>query len=342
MATIKQIAEKAGVSTASVSRVLNANGFVSEDTKNKIELAMEAVNFDCDNRRRRKLSKKPRKSSPKTILMIWNIEPHHANSLSGQMMMQGISEALRSINAQLMIEHIYDNKYALHSLKKGFVDGVIFHGNEPAPAICEQLKNFPLVWLLSTGSYEFGDRVTPDHTFAGRISCDWLAQKGCRNLCCMNTTPIEYIYRNDSKNFGSTRANAFISRANEIGVKYVSLSEMNYSDHAQLIADPATRASNLVKQFINLEVRPDALFVANELGPYIQTELLKCGITPMKDILLIIGDSNQYPNDMPKTISIECFIKEIGEEAVDLIMRRIMRPNSPQITCFLKPKLIIL
>tara|TARA_B110000003_G_C16447305_1_gene456490 strand:- start:13 stop:705 length:693 start_codon:yes stop_codon:yes gene_type:complete len=229
MATIKQLAEKAGVSTATVSRVLNGNGFVSEDTKNKIELAMEAVNFDCDNRRRRKPSNKPPKSSPKTILMIWNIQPHHANSLSGQMMMQGISEALRAINAQLMIEHIYENEVALHSLKKGFVDGIIFHGNEPSPAICEQLKNFPLVWLLSTGSHEFGDRITPDHTFAGKISCDWLAQKGCRNLCCMNTRPVEYNFSNNSNDFGFTRANAFISRANEIGVKYVSLSEMNHS-----------------------------------------------------------------------------------------------------------------
>lgn len=45
MATIKDVAGAAGVSVATVSRVLNDNGYVHEDTRTKVMLAMEKLNY---------------------------------------------------------------------------------------------------------------------------------------------------------------------------------------------------------------------------------------------------------------------------------------------------------
>ena len=45
MASIRDVAKKANVGSATVSRVLNNSGYVSEETREKIENAMEELNY---------------------------------------------------------------------------------------------------------------------------------------------------------------------------------------------------------------------------------------------------------------------------------------------------------
>ncbi len=45
MATIKDVAKLAEVSTATVSRVLNENGYVHEETKNRVAKAIKQLNY---------------------------------------------------------------------------------------------------------------------------------------------------------------------------------------------------------------------------------------------------------------------------------------------------------
>ncbi|HON72849.1 MAG TPA: LacI family DNA-binding transcriptional regulator, partial [bacterium] len=45
MATIKDVAEKAGVSVMTVSRVINNNKYVSQETREKVEQAMEELGY---------------------------------------------------------------------------------------------------------------------------------------------------------------------------------------------------------------------------------------------------------------------------------------------------------
>lgn len=45
MATIKDVAERVGVSVTTVSRVLNNRGYLSEDLKRRVYQAMEELNY---------------------------------------------------------------------------------------------------------------------------------------------------------------------------------------------------------------------------------------------------------------------------------------------------------
>ena len=45
MTTIKDVAQLAGVSVATVSRVINDRGYVNTDTRKKVEDAVKALNF---------------------------------------------------------------------------------------------------------------------------------------------------------------------------------------------------------------------------------------------------------------------------------------------------------
>ncbi len=55
--TIKQIAEMAGVSTATISRVINNNGYVNSETRRKIENLLHDINYDFGKNKKVKLSK---------------------------------------------------------------------------------------------------------------------------------------------------------------------------------------------------------------------------------------------------------------------------------------------
>lgn len=44
MAGIKDVAKKAGVGVGTVSRMLNDSGYVADDTRKKIEIAMRELN----------------------------------------------------------------------------------------------------------------------------------------------------------------------------------------------------------------------------------------------------------------------------------------------------------
>ena len=328
-----QLIERNGCFCSALNLGLLALG---RDFKFFIKLAMEETDFDFANRRRRVLSDKLSKLTIKNVLMIWNIETVYESTLTGQLMMQGITEALHTIGSNLMVDHIYGVEKAPPFLKSGQLDGVFFHGSSPSTAIYNKLRKHPMVWLLKLGSFEFGDRVKPDHPLAGEISCDWLVQQGCRNLCCMSYTVT-------GSHFANARADRFLSRAKEMRVKSGLLVEAIPSYSAKLQADQTTIASNLVEQFIHLDPRPDGLFVANELGPYIHTELMTRGIVPMKDLPVIAGGEDicagHHLDPMPATIRI--FSPQIGRQAIETLLQRIKNPDMPQVTCSLKPELVI-
>src|SRR5690606_17420670 len=58
MATIKDVARLAGVSVATVSRVINKNGYVNVDTEQKVKKSMELLNYKPNTVARALTSKK--------------------------------------------------------------------------------------------------------------------------------------------------------------------------------------------------------------------------------------------------------------------------------------------
>lgn len=58
MVTIKVVAEKAGVSRATVSRVINNSGYVSEETRKRVEKAIEMLGYVPNNAARALVKRK--------------------------------------------------------------------------------------------------------------------------------------------------------------------------------------------------------------------------------------------------------------------------------------------
>ncbi|MFA5687611.1 MAG: LacI family DNA-binding transcriptional regulator [Kiritimatiellales bacterium] len=335
--TIQNVAKKAGVSTATVSRMINETTFVNAETKERILTAMKAVGYDPARRKRRKAPVFQSPLKHQNTAMIWVGGDDAQLTHTGQNMMQGITEALREMGASLTVDHLDSSGYIPRALMAGKLDGIFINGPAPSPAICDQLKKFPTVWLLQTGSVDFGDRVQPDHTFAGELAYGYLVNKGCRNLCCMSyaATPGHFQY-------WKSRTDSFVSHAAQNGIpcSLLDLPEPDNPESRQ--SDLAAAAANLVNSLIRLHKKPDGLFVANNLGVYVHNELSRHSVIPMKDLFMVAGDTMVCTQHMsPDPVKIRIFSKQIGQMAVEALLLRIRKPNMPNITHLIKPELVI-
>lgn len=331
--TIQDVAEQAGVSTATVSRMINENGFVSPEAKAAIQAVIKATGYNPTRRRRTAdLAASVLKTGNATL--IWTVNQEMQMSNSGRDLMLGVTEGLRMINASLNVDYIDSSSYIPHSLQNGSIDGVFIHGPAPKANTLKYFKKFPVVWLLQQGAKDYGDRVQPDHRHAGTLAAQHLIDQGCRQLCCITT------HSPDSE-YSQARADAFLKLARE---QQIPTSVIEHSTPPPAEATPSARkviAVEMATAFAKLSPRPDGLFVTSDLGPYVHIELTKLGIIPMKDVQMVAGDTNicaQFPLT-PEPVTIRIFSKRIGRQAVELLLQRIKNPDMPQLTCTLKPEL---
>jgi DNA-binding LacI/PurR family transcriptional regulator len=331
--TIQDVAERAGVSTATVSRMINENGFVSAEAKEAIQAVIKATGYN-PTRRRRHVNGASTALKNGCATLIWTTSQEMQMSNSGRDLMLGLTEGLRNINASLNVDYIDSSSYIPNSLQNGSIDGVFIHGPAPKASTLKYFKKFPVVWLLQQGSKDYGDRAQPDHRHAGKIAAQHLIDQGCRQLCCITT---------DSPNseYSQARADAFLKLSSE---QQIPTSVIEHITPPPVEATPTVRkaiAAEMTAAFAKLSPRPDGLFVASDLGPYVHNELTKLGIIPMKDVCLVAGDANicaQFPLS-PAPVTIRIFSKNIGRQAVELLLLRIKNPDMPQITSLLKPQL---
>lgn len=325
--TIKEVARLAGVSTATISRVINNTGVVQKETRDKILRTIKEVSYKPTTRQQIR-SSGASSLKHKNIALIWTGDSAAAFSETAREMVLGVLHQLQALGAELTVDYITESGHIPKCIRDGKIDGVLLHGPEPSPAICERLRQFAVVWMLQAGSVEFGDHVQPNHNYIGRISAKHLIEQGCQQLCC-----ISYTRELTNPPYWQSRANGFVNCAK---VQQVNCSVLHCPENLE-DSERHTRAKELVDAFEKISPAPDGLFVANNLGNLIHNELMRRGITPMKDLLVIAGDVSAHP----KVIDLHLFNKELGQLSVDSLLWRIKNPDMPIVSHSIPPKLII-
>lgn len=336
--TIRELAKAAGVSTATVSRMLNKNGFVSQDARIKIKKAMKDGGYHPEDRHRRR---GPSGSSAaflkhRNFTMLWTSGVHHSKTGTGQELMQGITEALRPLGASLTVDYIDADGPTPKCLAANGNDGIFLHGDPLNERHAKLIRKIPSVWLLQVGGVDYGDRVQPNHRHTGISAYKLLEAQGCKNVCC-----ISHTVKTSEVPYWGTRKNGFLQEAKFGKIKYHDI-HTKYSEHLNQAEDQIRAAVEVVDQYIKLTPRPDGIFVANAMGPYIHAELKQRGIIPMKDVYMICGDVDtcgQYLSPEPVMIDIQG--RQIGKLAVDAMLWRIKHADMDKVTHLLEPRLLI-
>ena len=175
MATIRDVAQKAGVGIATVSRVLSENGYVKEETKKKVMDAIRELDYTPNEIARYLYYKK---TGIVAVIIPQISHPFFAEFVD-KVVVELFSYDYKAMICNTWSEGSYELQY-FDMLKRNMVDGIIC-GTHSITNKKYYNINRPIVTLDHT----FGSGipcVSVDHKEGGRLAAMELIEAGCKNI----------------------------------------------------------------------------------------------------------------------------------------------------------------
>ena len=312
--TIKEIAERAKVSIATVSRVLNNDHRVTEKTKKNVRRISEELNYKPNILARNFVKKKSN--------VIGLILPEISDEFFTEII-KGVDEVTFTHGYYTMVasSHKYRtlDESILTFMQNGIVGGMILlvsSLNNNIRGILDQSK-IPVVMISGhneTGKY---DAVSIDNYQGAFDITEYLiVEKGVKKIAHISG-PLD----NDD---ALLRKRGFLN----------ALKKHNLTvNNAWFIKGDFTRASgeSALNELLKMKNKPQAVFAANDmmaLGCY--DAAAKAGIKIPDDIGIAGFDDifvSKYLSPGLTTVRVQ--IEEVGKTAADILMKKIQGRNDP-------------
>ncbi len=337
--SISEVAKLAGVSHATVSRVINDRPGVSHDLTRKVRDAMKRLNYTPPAKRR---GPKPKsRTGVKTgniALLFVGTDPALVVAPITAGVLHAAEDVLAERGFNMIVGRLSDSGRLPPTVAHGQVDGLLMHGYPPSPKMAETLKLYPTVWMLSQRRKRgyWGDRVAPDNQAIGRVAAEYLIDRGHRHIACLhcNTTHIGF----------EVRAQSFVEWANDAGISSATvLSDPDSDKMSQEQQDSQEYIDMLIGRLIDLSPRPTGLFVPRDpLAIKVYRSLRDRGVEPGRDIAVISCDNNVILAGLnPKPATIDVRPEVIGARAVDQLIWRMENPHAPlRSVALVEPRLV--
>ena len=311
MPTIYDVAKRAGVSTYTVSAVLNRSARVSAELTQRVEEAVLALNY-TPNAVARSLQTRVTKSIGMAIPDIGN--PFYASlvrGLEGRLQQEGYSLLLTS-----SFEDEAEQSKQLANFRARQVDGlvvVLVNGSEHLlrPMMAE---GRPVVFAARVPVTFAADTVSADNVMGSRTAIDYLINRGHRR--------IALVTGHLSLSTGADRA---------IGWRQALTARGLTASDELLAAGEWTAESGLrlTHALMALPDPPTAIFSANFLVlTGILRALRELGLRVPADVQVASSDDSEWLDvfDPPITTVVQPAFA-IGEEAARLLLARIKEPQ---------------
>ena len=247
MATMKQVAERAGVSTSTVSHVINNTRAVSEDVRTRVQAVIEEMRYIPSAVAR---SLKNDKTYTIGVSVPDNTHPGIAELL------RGIEDAAFAVGYNIMLCNGHEDaqRQAAHlrGLIEKRIDGLVLVGGSTRGQLAPLLSSQPLPIVLADHEVPGvdADFIGLDHEAAGYAAARHLIELGHRRIAC--AAGPEHQPAGQERLAGFKRA--LREAGLELGPAYLVHGEADCQG-----GHDATR------RLLALPVPPSALFACNDL-----------------------------------------------------------------------------
>jgi DNA-binding LacI/PurR family transcriptional regulator len=302
MPTIKDVAQVAGVTVTTVSRVLNNRGYISQATRAKVNEAMKQLNYQPNEIARSLFRGKSN--------LIGLIIPDVSNPFFGQLT-NAIEYYANKFGYKILLCDAYQDSTKERSyidmLKRHQVEGIIMGSH--TLEVTEYLEtDLPIVTIDRDISKKIPN-ISSDNYHGGKLATKLLVDEGCKKLAHISG-PLEL----------NTPANkrylAFMDVVKEENVEYiVKHTELNnFESYENLLYDMFEKYPDIDGIFASSDlVAASIIKVANSIKKEIPKDLKIVGYDDIKLAYLLT----------PSLTTIRQPIKAMGELAIKILIDEI-------------------
>lgn len=302
---IKEVAEKAGVSVATVSRVLNQHSSVSEKTRRKIEEAINELNY-----RPSLLGRNLRTKESRLLLVIIPdiSNPFYTEIINGieeTALKKGYNILLCNTDSNLEREEMY-----FDLMKNRVADGAILMDQTiPTEKIAALASEYPIVQCSEYTEDERITYVSISNEAASYQAVKHLLQIGKKKIAFINSDE-QFLYARERR-AGYERA----------------LTEYNIPINSDLMRNTGGVSFEHGKQAMNslLKHRPDAVFAVSDVLAIGALKEININSFSVPDDIAIIGfdkiDFSNMTNPPLTTISQPMY--KMGATSAELLINKI-------------------
>ncbi|MEM6052253.1 ribose operon transcriptional repressor RbsR [Erwinia sp. P7711] len=325
MATMKDVARLAGVSTSTVSHVINNNRFVSEAVRERITSAISQLNYAPSA-----LARSLKINQTRTIgmLLTASSNPFYAEVVRGverSCYERGYSLVLCNTDGD-------ENRMnrSLETLLQKRVDGLLIMCTEshiPSAEILNRYPSIPSV-MMDWSPFEGGSDIIQDNSLlGGEMATRYLIARGYTRIACIAGPQDKTPARLRLEGFQQAMAQAALP----LPPDYIVNGDFEFQG-----------GYNAMNQLLALNPLPEAVFTSNDaMAVGVYHALFQAGLSVPQDIAVIGYDDIELARYMtPPLTTIHQPKDELGELAIDTLLHRLAEPGGSQQLLVLTPELI--
>jgi len=324
--SISKVAKLAGVSSSTVSRVINNHPRVAPDTAQSVRRAMQTLGYTPSDRRPGpKPASRARSGVADIAFLVLGTSRNRATP-AFQDLLRGVSMAASRHELNLIFHHVPDPNRLPSRVLDQRIDGMLLHGATPGDETRERLRRIPTVWLMGNlRRPDWGDQVLPDAYEIGELAARYLAGRGHTKLAFLNLDAGHWSLR--------MYGHAFASAAQDLGAHVERVEQPSDSSAGYWHDYSPESVDALVQQYLAISPRPTGVFVADDIQVAIlQPALQKAGIDVGRDVD-IISCNNEQPylvGLQPRPAEIDIRVESIGRRGVDQLLWRLEHADVPE------------
>lgn len=325
MPGIKEIAEEAGVSTATVSRALRGFHHVNNETRAKIVAAAEKLNYP--------ISPATIRTSLGRTNSIGIVAPYISRWYFAQVI-SGAEQALREAGFDLLLYNFSQMKgrerLFQHQLLKGRVDALIVISLPPTEEEFDSILNLGIPVSLVGMHHDKCSSVAIDDVAAAQTATQHLVNQGHKKIGLMSGRP------DDPYNFSvpQDRRKGFMQALRANKIEWVQSREV----HGDFTMHTAARAMDDLLARPN---RPTAIFCESDEMAFGAMQAARRHGLKIPDDISIVGFDGHEMSEYAELTTIEQPVQLMGEMAAWSIMERLRKPSAEPHSLVLPTTLVV-
>lgn len=324
MITISDVAREAGVSTATISRVLHNSDSVKPATRDIVLATIRRLNYNPNA-----LARQMRTQKTHSVIVT---VPDIGNLFFSEVI-YGIERSARKHGYQIMLVDMHEQSeledYYFQAIQQHTIDGIISLSASVAKSLMEKVaEKYPIVVACQYLENYSVPNVTIDNIRAAEAMTEHLISLGHKKIAHISGPPSELLYRN--------RLNGYLS----------ALSKHHFNIDLELVKyglPTIQDGYNNMKSLLEQDSSITAVFAAGDVIAFGAIKAIKdAGLRVPEDCAVVgFDDLDMAAFLTPALTTVRQPRKEIGDTAFDMLLTLMEHKQVEQTQVVLDYELII-